>query len=139
MPASAYLADANLNWMRGNAFPAAPGPNLFVSLHSNNPGYNGVNNDVTTALLGARVAIAISDFTAPADSPGGAGREMSNSTLLTLTNSAIGPAVVTYFGLWTAVSAGNFLTYGLVTPATEFLVGDVIRFPAGRLVIKGGV
>jgi hypothetical protein len=137
MPISQYLADANLNWLRGDAFPAPPSVNIFVSLHSSDPGYNGVNGDVTTALLGGRVAVPLTSFVAPSDVPGGKGRQTSNSTLVSLSEAALDSATVTHFGLWSAVSAGNFLTYGLLSPAANFLVGDIIRFPIGQLVIRG--
>jgi hypothetical protein len=138
MPISQYLADANLNWIRGTSFPAAPSGNVFVSLHSGNPGYNGVNADVTTTLIpGGRVACPISVFTAPTDGPGGTSRQISNSSLVSLTESAAAAATVTYFGLWTAQSGSNFLVYGLVEPPASFLPGDIIRFPIGGLVIRG--
>ena len=138
MPISQYLADANLNWIRGTSFPAAPSSNIFISLHSADPGYNGVNADVTTTLVpGGRVACPITIFTAPADGPGATSRQMSNDTLLSLTDSAAGPASATHFGLWSAQTGGNFLVYGLVSPAANFLAGDIIRFPIGGLVIRG--
>ena len=138
MPISQYLADANLNWIRGTSFPAAPSSNIFISLHSADPGYNGVNADVTTTLIPAgRVACPISVFTAPVDGPGAASRQTSNDTLLSLTESAAGAASVTHFGLWSAQTDGNFLVYGMVTPAASFLTGDIVRFPVGGLVIRG--
>jgi hypothetical protein len=138
MPISQYLADANLNWIRGTSFPAALSGNAFISLHGADPGYNGVNADVTTTLIpGGRVACPISVFTAPVDGPGATSRRMSNTTLVSLTESAAGPASVTYFGLWSAQTGGNFLVYGLVNPPANFLAGDIVRFPAGGLVISG--
>jgi len=138
MPISQYLANANLNWIRGTTFPAALVDDVFISLHGSNPGYNGVNADVTTSLISAgRVACPIANFTTPADTTGATGRQMSNSALISLTESADGPATVTYFGLWSAQSGGNFLAYGLVDPPANFLAGDIIRFPVGGLVIRG--
>jgi hypothetical protein len=137
MPISQYLADANLNWMRGTAFPIALSGNIFISLHTSDPGYNGVNGDVTASLLGARGELPVSSLSAPADVPGAVGRQVSNTTPVELTSAALGSATVTYFGLWTAATSGNFLAYGLVTPPAAFLPGDIIRFPAGQLVIRG--
>jgi hypothetical protein len=68
---------------------------------------------------------------------GATSRQMSNTTLVSLTESAAGPASVTYFGLWSAQTGGNFLVYGLVNPPANFLAGDIVRFPAGGLVIRG--
>jgi hypothetical protein len=138
MPISQYLADANLNWIRGTAFPAALASDVFISLHGADPGYNGVNADVTATLIPAgRVACPIANFTTPVDGPNAKSRQISNSVLISLTESAAGPAAVTYFGLWSAQSGGNFLAYGLVSLPANFLAGDIIRFPVGGLVIRG--
>jgi len=138
MPISQYLADANLDWIRGTTFPAALSDDVFISLHGANPGYNGVNADVTATLIPAgRVACPIANFTTPVDGPGAISRQISNSVLVSLTESAAAPAAVTYFGLWSAQTSGDFLAYGLVTPPANFLAGDIIRFPVGGLVIRG--
>lgn len=138
MPISQHLADANLNWIRGIAFPPALSADVFISLHGSNPGFNGVNADVTTTLIpGGRVACPIANLTAPVDTPGAVGRQVSNDVLISLTESAAAPASVTYFGLWSAQTAGNFLAYGLVNPPANFLAGDIVRFPVGGLVIRG--
>lgn len=137
MPISQYLADANLNWLRGTSFPTALSGNIFISLHTSDPGYNGLNGDVTAALLGSRGILPVSSLSAPADVPGATGRQVSNTALVELTSAALGSATVTYFGLWTAATSGNFLAYGLVTPPAAFLPGDIIRFPVGQLIIRG--
>lgn len=138
MPISKYLADANLSWIRGTAFPTALSSNIFISLHGADPGYNGVISDVTTTLIPAgRAACSIANFTTPVDGPNAKSRQISNSVLVSLTESAAAPAAVTYFGLWSAQSGGNFLAYGLVTPPANFLAGDIVRFPVGGLVIRG--
>lgn len=135
MPHSQYLADQQLNWFRGVGFAAAPVTNLFVSVHSADPGSAGVNNDVTTTVAAARATLSIANLTAPgAGSP--SGRAISNTTTITLTNSALAGATLTYFGIWSAVSGGNFLTYGLLSQPINVLTGDIISFPAGLLVIR---
>ena len=136
MPFSQYLADVQLNWLRGTSYASAPSTNLYISLHSADPGINGLNSDVTVTLAGSRGTLPIANLTAPAASPSG-GRQVSNSASVSLSNSAQGAATVTYYGIWDAASGGNFLTYGLLTQPVNVLVGDIIEFPVGQLVIRG--
>lgn len=135
MPFSQYLADQQLNWFRGTAYATAPATNIFVSVHSADPGVLGVNSDVTTTIASARATLPLADLSAPgAGSP--SGRSISNTATVTLTNSALAGATLTYFGLWSAVSGGNFLTYGLLTTPVNILTGDIVAFPPGLLVIR---
>ena len=135
MPHSQYLADLQLNWFRGTSFAAAPSTNIFVSVHSADPGAIGVNNDVTTTIAAARATLPLANLSAPgAGSP--SGRSISNTATVTLTNSALAGATLTYFGLWDAVSSGNFLTYGLLTQPVNVLTGDIVAFPSGLLIIR---
>lgn len=138
MPFSQYLADSTLNWFRGSAFVAAPGTNVFVSLHSSDPGPTGANGDVTVTVAGGRATLPIASLGVPVTSsvPGG-GREISNTSALSLTSSAPGSAVVTHFGIWSAATGGNFLAYGTLAVSVEVFIGDVLQFAAGQLVIRG--
>jgi hypothetical protein len=139
MPASNYLANANLNWLRGTAFPSPAPPDLYLSLHSADPGPNGTNGDVTATLRpSGRVLVIGTNFSAPTNAVGAAGRQSSNTVEIRVTDSAAAPAAVTHVGFWSASTSGNFLAYGLVTPPTNFLAGDIIRFPIGQLVIRIG-
>lgn len=136
MPFSQYLNDLTLNWFRGTSYAAAPGSNVFLSLHSSDPGALGANGDVSAAVAGGRTTVAITLFGAPS-TPTGGGRRIANTSTLTVTASAAGPATLTYFGLWDAASAGNFLCYGILAQPVSVLTGDLLRFLAGDLVIRG--
>lgn len=134
MPASQYLADSLLNWFRNTSFVSAPGSNIYISLHSADPGAVGVNNDVTLTVAASRAALPTANLTAPAASPSG-GRQVSNTSNVLVTSSALAPAQLTYFGIWNAASAGDFLAYGRLDQPVNVLQGDVIDFPPGLLVI----
>lgn len=136
MPFSQYLADSALNWFRGNAFAAAPATNLYISVHTADPGPSGANNDVTATLAGVRGTLPVSALSAPANNSNG-GRQISNTSPVSLSSSSSGAATLTYFGLWTAATGGNFLTYGLLATPVSVFVGDVLEFPVGQLVIRG--
>lgn len=136
MPSSTYLADSNLNWFRGNSFVAPP-TTVYVSLHTADPGPTGITADVTTAVAGGRAALSVAALSAPTNAtPPATGRQISNTSTVALSASAAGSALITHFGIWSAASGGNFLTYGtLVNPLSVF-TGDVLEFPVGQLVIR---
>ena len=43
---------------------------------------------------------------------------------------------VTYFGVWTAATGGDFLGYGILTNPRTVLIDGVFRFLSGDLDIK---
>jgi hypothetical protein len=136
MPFSQYLADQTLNWFRGTTYTAAPGTNVYLSLHSQDPGVIGLNGDVTTTLAAGRAVIPVANFGAPSSVTAG-GRQIANNASVTFTNSAAAPATITFFGLWDAASGGNFLAYGLLGQPVNVLTGDILEFPVGQLTIRG--
>lgn len=133
MAASTYVGDALLNWLKGSAYPAAPG-SLYVSVHVADPGGAGSSGDVTMSVLNGRVQLPQADLGAPSASAGG-GRQISNTAPLVLTNSALAPVTLTHFGIWSASTAGNFLVSGQLAVPVVVLIGDVLRIAAGQLVI----
>lgn len=136
MPFSDYLANANLNWFKGTSFVAAPSSNLFLSLHTENPTGTGSTGDVTTAIAGARATLPIANLSSPTAAVGG-GRQISNTAPVPVTNSATSTATITYFGIWSAASAGNFLAYGILATPVDVIPGDILQFATGQLVIRG--
>jgi hypothetical protein len=137
MTLSTYLGDAVLNWLRGTSAPSAPTPDLYLSLHSSDPGPSGTLGDVTAILIPAgRVSIAQTIFSAPSSDSLTNARQITNSSQITLTSSAGGDAGVTHAALWDSQSGGNFLIYGAISPPLDFVAGDVIFFSTGRLVIR---
>lgn len=133
MAASTYLGDAILDWLKGSAAPAAPS-SLYVSIHSSDPGGAGSNGDVTTAVLGGRVELQQADLGAPTASPLG-GRQISSTTTLTLTSSALSSATLTHYGIWSAQASGDFLVSGQLVAPVEVVSGDILRIAAGQLII----
>ena len=79
MAFSQYLADRILGWVKGTTFPAALS-NVYLSIHSGDPGTGGTSNDVTASITGSanRTAIASTAFTAAGNASGG-GREITNT------------------------------------------------------------
>lgn len=145
MPFSNYLATRNLNWFRGVAngattpspgMPAAPAT-LYISLHSANPGVNGVTADVTTTVASGRGSIAAADWSAPTPSTSPAtGFQISNTVDVAITSSAVSGATVTHFGVWDAATGGNFLEYGALTSSLVVITGDIVKFATGQLILR---
>lgn len=138
MPFSQYLATQILDWYKGTTFPAALS-NVYVSVHSGNPGVNGTNNDQTNPVKGTanRTAVASTNFTAVGPASGG-GFEIANTTTVQITSSAANgaPIILTHFGLWDAVTTGNFLASGTLTSSLEVQNGDTVQFNTGALVVR---
>lgn len=124
MPSSTYLGNKLLDHVFKVASFTVP-TNLYVSLHSADPGLTGAN-ELAAANGYARVnhntwATAASKAT-------------SNSGSVTF-GPATGSAwsAATHFGIWDASSAGNFIAGGALTASKTIGVGDTGVFADGAL------
>lgn len=138
MAFSQYLANNVLNWVKGSPFPTSLS-NVFVSLHSANPGVTGTSADVTGSIKGtsARTQISSSAFSTVASASGG-GFEITNTGVVQFTTSAVNgtPITVTHFGLWDASTGGNFLASGQLTSNVDVELGDTVQFNIGALAVR---
>lgn len=138
MAFSQYLADEILDWFKGGAFPSAPS-NVFISVHTGDPGVSGTSNDVTSSVRGTanRVQIATSAFSVIGNASGG-GREITNSNVVQVTASAAnaGTTTLTHFGVWDAITAGNFLASGSLTASVGVQTGDTVQFNQNAMAIR---
>jgi hypothetical protein len=133
MAFSQYLATKILSWVKNSTFPSALS-NVYVSLHTADPGTAGTNNDVTASVRGVatRVGIASTAFSSVGAASGG-GYEITNSMVSQQTTSA---ANISHFGLWDTSSGGNFLASGTLTTAVEIQQGDTVQFNSGAMAVK---
>ena len=102
--------------------------NVYVSLHTGDPGDTGTaevvggayarNGPVTFASAGFNPTVA------------------SNSTILTYPVATASYGTVSFFGVWTAVTGGNFLGSGSVDFPIPINTGDSARFYANTLTIS---
>ena len=135
MALSQYLATAQLNWLRNTAMPTALGT-LYISIHTGDPGNSGTQSDVTVSVASARASWnTVSDSSAPAAAPS-SGYRFSNTATILLTNNAGAAATLTHFGLWDAVSGGNFLVAGLLDQVAAIEPGDTVQFNADALRVR---
>ncbi len=138
MAFSSYLSTALLNWLKGTSFPAA-GATLYVTIHTADPGLDGLTGDATATVRGVagRVAVTATAFTTPG--AGGGGIQMSNTGVIQITANAANVATqrITHFGLWSANTAGNFLGSGALTTAVDVVTNDTVQFNIGALIVRG--
>jgi hypothetical protein len=101
--------------------------NAFVSLHTADPGINGANE-----LSGSGYARqGPTGFTNTGSEPTVA----SNTAIITYPAATAAWGTITYFGLWDAVSAGNFRGSGALTASKVVNAGDTARFVVGALTV----
>ena len=88
MAFSQYFATQVLSWVKGSPFPTAL-TNVYVSLHSSDPGTAGTAGDVTQNITNSsnRTSISSSALSAVVGASGG-GFEITNSGVVQLTTSA---------------------------------------------------
>lgn len=100
-----------LNLYRGTTYTAPT--NVFVKVHTGDPGSAGTSN------ASAETTRKTLTFAAPS-----AGS--SAATAVTWTAWAAGSETISYFSLWDASTAGNFLQSGALTVSKSITNGDTL-------------
>ena len=138
MAFSQYFATQVLSWVKGSTFPAALS-NVYITLHSADPGTAGTNGDVTSSITNSsnRTQIASSALGSVGSASGG-GFEITNSSVVQLTTSANNSSsiTVTHFGVWDAQTGGNFLASGSLTSSVDVETGDTVQFNIGAMAVR---
>lgn len=138
MAFSQYLADKILNWVKGISFPSALS-NVYISIHTADPGVLGTSSDVSASVIGTsdRTAVASNTFSVIGNAAGG-GREITNANVVQITTNAanVSPQTITHFGVWDAVTGGNFLASGTLTSSVGVQAGDTVQFNIGAMAIR---
>lgn len=130
---SNYLESAVVNHLFRTATLAKP-TNVYISYHTGDPGETGANEVATGGYARVAVPVADSQWTAPADS--GGYQTITNVNAITFPNPTGNQGTAGWFGIWDALTGGNFL-YGdaIGTPRT-INNGDVApSFAPGALSI----
>lgn len=99
----------------------------YVSLHTGDPG----NTGATEVSGGAYARQGPITFANAGANP----TVSSNSAIVTFPVATGSWGTVAYFGVWDAVTAGNFRGSGAVTTPKAVNNGDTARFIAGALTI----
>lgn len=99
----------------------------YVSLHTADPGTTGASE----VSGGAYARQGPTTFTNAGSEPTVA----SNSAIITYPAATVAWGTITHFGIWDAVTAGNFRGSGAMTTPKPVNIGDTARFAAGALTI----
>jgi len=138
MAFSEYFATQVLSWVKGSPFPTALS-NVYVSLHSSDPGTAGTSGDVTNTVTNSvnRTSISSANLSVVSGASGG-GFEVTNTGVVQLTTSANNstPITVTHFGVWDAASGGNFLASGQLTSSVDVELGDTVQFNINAMAVR---
>ncbi|MBA3580538.1 MAG: hypothetical protein H0W42_11200 [Gemmatimonadaceae bacterium] len=139
MAKSNYERDLYLNSRFRDAGALAALGTVYLALHSADPTAADLANELPIGTGGyARLAIGTtnSDWTAPATN--GTKREITNASTLTGGTASAdlnGGAVIPFYSLRDAATAGNMIRHGGFDTARAILNGDVISFPPGAVSI----
>lgn len=99
---------------------------IFVSLHTGNPGEDGLNNELTDSGY-VRQAINFNNATTSGAT--------SNSTI-TFPDIVNTSPTVSHFGLWTSSSGGTFIYKGVFSNAREYPIGSAPKIPTNGITIS---
>ena len=113
----------------GVAFPTIPSA-WYVSLHTTEPTLVGGNELPSTNGYARKVWTPLADDGTPDYIV------VNNGDVEFAPATTTDWAQVTYFGVWDAVTGGNFLGYGILTTARTVLVDGVFRFLDGDLSVQ---
>lgn len=100
----------------------------FISLHTGDPGNTGANEVSATGTAYARQAASFGNS-------GGNPTSAKNLALIQFAAATASWGTITYFGVWDAVTSGNFLGFGAVTVPKTVSIDDVVRYLADTLEV----
>ena len=132
MGASDYLEDKiRTHLMRTGTW--AKDTTRYVSLHTGDPGDTGASEVVGGSYARVQRDAADANWSAGTATDG----LTSNVATITFPSPSANWGVVTHFGVWDAVSGGNFIASGPLTIAKTINNGDAApSFGAGACVVQ---
>jgi hypothetical protein len=130
---SQYLENAQLNWLRGTSYPAAP-TTVYFALFTVAP-VNGVDTGATEVSGTSYVRKSMTSLSTLFAAPSGAAPASTASGVNVVWATPGGSwGTVVGWAVYDAASAGNMLVYGTVTP-TPVGSGDTVEFLSGNLTV----
>jgi hypothetical protein len=127
---SAYLENAQLNWLKGTTYPAAPAT-VYVALFTVTPTDAGGGTEVTGGSY-ARIGITSSTGWS---SISGTPEQISNGAIVTFATPTANWGTVIAIGIYDAVTAGNLL-YWVTMSGQTINTGVITSFAVGALIIS---
>jgi hypothetical protein len=121
---SDYLETKILNHVLRNTAYTTPGTAVYVSLHTADPTDAGTGTEVSGTAY-ARVQVTAWDVPAS--------RATQNTNAITWSAAGSNWGTVTHIGIWDALTTGNMLFYGQLTPSKAVGTGATFSIGAGDL------
>lgn len=115
-----------------------PPATMYIGLSSTTPTEAGGNFTEPSSGSYARVSTAAADWGAATGTAPATKSTTTAKTFPTATADWVSAANLTYFGLFSASSAGTLLAFGALTTPKPVLNGDTASFASGALVLKLG-
>ena len=131
---SNYLEDKILAWaFEGTAWTTAAPTTVYISLHTADPADTGANevSGGNYARIGVTTGTGWNTTTA-----GTASSTNAADIVFPASGTVNWSATVTHVGIWDAVTAGNLLFNGAISPSKTVSSGDVFKFLNGQLTIS---
>ena len=116
----------------------SPPATMYIALSSTTPTEAGGNFTEPSTGSYARVATTAADWAAAAGTAPAIKATNVVKTFPTATADWLAGANLTYFGLYSASTAGTLLAFGILTVAKPVLNGDTANFPSDSLQLKMG-
>lgn len=135
---SKYLADAQLSWFKGTAFPAAPA-NTYVALFTLAPtARDGTGGTEVSGGAYARQAIASTAWNAIATNGAGltAIEQIAQTNQINFPTATAAWGTIVGMGLYDAATLGNFLEYGDLTASQVVNNGNTFQVPAANIIVQ---
>lgn len=115
-----------------------PPATMYIGLSSTTPTEAGGNFTEPSTGSYARVSTAAADWGAATGTAPATKSTTTAKTFPTATADWVSAANLTYFGLFSASTAGTLLAFGALTTPKPVLNGDTASFASGALVLKLG-
>jgi hypothetical protein len=116
----------------------APPATMYLALSTTTPTEAGTGFTEPSTGAYARVATTATDWAAATGTAPATKTSSVAKTFPTATADWSAGAPMTYFGLFSAITAGSLLAFGVLTTPKPVLLGDTAAFAAGALVLKLG-
>lgn len=115
-------------WFKANSLTTTAPANVYVSLHTGDPGDTGANEATTGGY-----ARKVQTFAA-ASTDGGGITTIDSDADITI-GAFTGAATFTHMGIWDAVTTGEFLAGGALSSSRTVANGDQLKFSSGNITV----
>jgi len=126
MPLSTFAGNLVLDWLLSTATATRPTA-WYLSLHVGDPGLTGAN-ELVVGTDAAYVRKAIT-FAAAATK-----QKATDASVTWTADAAATTYIVTHVGIWDALTAGNFLSYGTLAVPETIAASGSFNLSAGRAI-----